>query len=137
MIFEQPFRVHFDEADPAGIAFSGVVFTKVHRVYEAFIEHLGQNPKSFFLNPEIIYPLRHMEAEYFGPLFPLENYVARVGVSKLSESSFSLEFTIGAGSDRPLCIVRSTHVCCLKEGMQKSSIPEDLRSNLQKFVIQQ
>lgn len=96
------------------------------------------DPQKFFMDPDIIYPLRHMEADYFGPLFPLHDYQARVQVLKISDSSFTLQFDIEEPTNQKvMCQVRSTHVCCLKEGMRKNSIPDDLRQSLEKFVIQQ
>lgn len=136
MVFETKIKVHFDEADPAGIAFSGGIFTKVHRCYEEFIVALDQDPQKFFLNPEMIYPLRHVESEYFRPLFPLQEYGVKVMVLRLSDSSFQLQFDI-CEEDQILCQVRSTHVCCDKKSMAKASIPENLKQNLEKFVIQQ
>ena len=134
MSFETKIKIHFDEADPAGIAFSGGIFTKIHRCYEDFIEALNQDPKEFFLNPKVITPLRHVEVEYFRPLFPLETYDVMIDVLKLSESSFQLQFNIQRDG-KTLSSVRSTHVCCLKDNMEKCPIPENLRQNLEKFVI--
>lgn len=125
-------KIHFDEADPAGIAFSAQLFTKAHHCFEEFIAGIGEDPKAFFLKPEMIYPIRHMEAEYFKPLLPLETYGVEIVVIKLSESSFQLEFQI-----EDHCRLRSTHVCVEKASMTKSSIPASLRQNLEKFVSQQ
>ena len=136
MSFETTMKIHFDEADPAGIAFSGGIFTKIHRCYEDFIVALKQDPQQFFLNPELIYPLRHIEAQYFYPLLPLQEYNVKIDVSRLSESSFQLQFDILKG-EKIFCQVRSTHVCCQKSSMTKVAIPENLKQNLETIVIQQ
>lgn len=136
MSFQTQIKIHFDEADPAGIAFSGGIFTKIHRCYEEFVEALGQNPTQFFLNPEIITPIRHIEADYLQPLLPLQKYDVQIGVLKLGESSFQLQFNVSKES-KDLCVVRSTHVCCQKSTMKKCSIPKDLKENLEKFAIPQ
>lgn len=129
-------KIHFDEADPAGIAFSGGLFTKVHRCYEDFIAALDQDPKKFFLNPETLYPLRHFEGEYFQPMLPLENYDVFVGVIKISESSFQLEYRLG-DQEKPRAKFRSTHVAVTKKDFSKTTIPDSLKQNLEKFVSQQ
>ncbi|MEM7647006.1 MAG: thioesterase family protein [Pseudomonadota bacterium] len=136
MAFETQLKIHFDEADPAGIAFSGHLFSKVHRCYEDFVEALNQDPKSFFLSPETIYPLRHYEGEYFKPLRPLEFYDVIIGVLKISESSFQLEYRI-QNNREPMATFRSTHVAVNPKTFQKISIPKDLKQNLEKFVFPQ
>lgn len=132
MAFETSMKIHFDEADPAGIAFSGGLFTKIHRCYEDFIAGIGEDPQQFFLKPDLIYPLRHFEGEYMAPLMPLQTYQVWIEVSKLSESSFSLQYTVGE-KDKPRAQFRSTHVCVDKTTFKKSSIPEALRQKLEKF----
>ena len=135
MTFNTEIRIHFDEADPAGIAFSGEILTKMHRCYEEFIEALGLDPKEFFLSPKLIYPLRHVEVEYFKPLLPLSTYKVAIGVTKISDSSFQLQYNVqGSNGDRH-CQLRSTHVCVDPAPMKKSDLPDPLRESLKKFVI--
>ncbi len=136
MVFETEMKIHFDEADPAGIAFSGGLFTKIHRCYEDFVVALQQDPKAFFLDPEIIYPLRHFEGEYLQPLMPLESYPVSVEVCRLSTSSFQLQYSVG-NQDKPRAVFRSTHVAVDRKTFSKVSIPTSLKQNLEKFVTQQ
>jgi acyl-CoA thioesterase FadM len=136
MSFKTQIKIHFDEADPAGIAFSGHIFTKVHRCYEEFIEELGQNPSHFFLKNEILVPIRHVEIDYLGPLLPFKSYPVVISVLKISTSSFQLQFSIFDGT-KLMSKVKSTHVCCDKQSMEKCEIPSLLKESLQKFVIPQ
>lgn len=136
MDYKTSFKVHFDEADPAGIAFSGIIFTKAHRCYEEFVAELTPNSKDFFLNPETIYPIRHTETEFLAPLFPLETYQALIRVIKIGESSFQLEFDLGK-EDKVCARVRSTHVCCDKKTMKKQPLSKEFKENLQKFATPQ
>lgn len=136
MPFKTQMKIHFDEADPAGIAFSGGLFTKIHRCYEDFVVALDQDPNAFFLNPEVIYPLRHFEGEYLQPLLPLQTYEVFVSVLKISESSFQLEYKVGS-YEKPKACFRSTHVAVNRKEFQKISIPDSLKRNLEKFVIPQ
>ena len=118
MEFKTAMKIHFDEADPAGIAFSGGLFTKIHRCYEDFIAALDQDLEKFFLTPETIYPLRHFEAEYFAPLLPLKSYDVFIQVLKISDSSFQLQYKVGS-SEKPKALFRSTHVAVKKQGFEK------------------
>jgi acyl-CoA thioesterase FadM len=136
MAFETSMKIHFDEADPAGVAFSGGLFTKIHRCYEDFIAGLGVNAREFFLSPQTLYPLRHFEAEYLAPLLPLEIYGVSISVIKMGTSSFTLEYKVGEKS-KPKAVFRSTHVAVNKEDFTKIEIPQDLKQSLEKFLISQ
>lgn len=133
MVFKTQMKVHFDEADPAGIAFAGGLFTKMHRCFEEFVEALDQDPKEFFLAGGIVTPLRHIEVEYLGPLFPLETYPVEVSVVSISDSSFRLQFEVKKGP-KTLSRLVSTHVCCEQATMAKCPVPTSLAENLKKFV---
>lgn len=133
MAYQSQFQVHFDDADPAGIAFFGNLFTKIHHCYEEFLQAMGVDLKQWFLSPEVIAPIRHSEAEYFKPLFPFETYNVDIKVLSLSESTFRLEFNIHQKGEKN-SIVRTTHVCCSAKTFQKVSIPEKLKVELEKFL---
>ena len=134
MEFQTRIKTHFDEADPAGIVFTGHIFNKIHRCYEDFIETLGQNRKDFFMGLDLIYPIRSLEAEYFKPLFVLQTYQVITTVSGLSESSFQLRSLIRE-KNQTLCQIRSTHVCCERQKMKKTTLPKDLRQELKKYLV--
>ncbi|MCB0378385.1 MAG: thioesterase family protein [Bdellovibrionales bacterium] len=131
MAFRSQFRVHFEEADPAGIAFFGVVYNKVHHAYEDFLASMGIDLTAWFLNPEVITPIRGLTTNFTRPLLPLETYDIQVVVPSISEHSFQLRFTIEQEGQEH-CQVTTTHVCVEKSKMKKITIPETLRLQLEK-----
>lgn len=132
--FQTQIKIHFDEADPAGIAFAGHIFKKIHHCYEEFIETIGQKTREFFMGSSLIYPIRHIEVEYFKPLLALKTYQVTIRVKKISESSFRLQFNIKE-KDETLSEAYSTHVCCEKQKMKKAVLPKDLKQGLEKYLI--
>lgn len=134
MKFQSQIRIHFDEADPAGIAFFGGIYPKIHRCYEEFLSSMGVDLKEWFLNPEVITPIRHQETEFFAPLLPFEDYQVETHVLRISESSFQLQFEIKQ-TEKKHCIVKTTHVCCHKKTMEKTRIPEKLVEQLNKYIL--
>ncbi|MCJ8277647.1 MAG: thioesterase family protein [Bdellovibrionales bacterium] len=133
MSFESRIQIHFDDADPAGIAFFGGIFAKIHQCYEDFLKHIKVDLEKWFLNPDIIAPIRHCEAEYFRPLKPFNEYAVMVKALKVSESSFQLQFSVQKdGNDH--VIVKTTHVCVDPKVMKKTEIPSDLKLQLEKFL---
>ena len=136
MGFETSIKIHFDEGDPAGVAFSGHLFGKMHRCYETFVEEaLGHNPQSFFLKSQVIYPLRHFEGEYFKPLLPLSTYGVRMGVLKISQTGFRLEYEVHGDSPQVMACFRSTHVAVDGKTWKKKPLPQEFKESLEKFVI--
>ena len=132
--YQSEIKIHFDDADPAGICFFGQVFAKTHQVYEEFVGHLGQNPQHFFSGKEFIVPIRHTEANYLAPLVALETYSVDIGVSKISDSSFTLEYKI-AKADKLCAAIATTHVFLEAKSHKKCLIPTDFKTGLEKFKI--
>ena len=134
MAFQTQFRVHFDETDPAGIAFFAVIYSKIHRAYEAFLESMDVSLNSWFLHPEIIAPIRHIETDFYHPMVPFKDYLIQVEVSGISESTFQLQFHV-KDQDTILATVKTVHTCCDKIKMTKEAIPPQLKSKLQNHLI--
>lgn len=133
MSFQSQIQIHFNEADPAGIAFFGNVFAKIHQCYEDFLQSMGIDLEEWFLSPKLIAPIRHTEAEYFKPLLPFKNYDVKIKTLSLSESTFRLQFTIERDGEKHV-VISTTHVCCTVKDMKKAPIPESLNMELQKFL---
>lgn len=134
MAFTRQIKIHFDDADPAGICFYGNVFSKIHQVYEDFIEELDINAKEWFLNPKLIIPIRHTEANFLKPLFALESYQVQVSPINISDSSFRLLFVIGK-KDENHCNIITTHTCFDPVKKEKRLLPDHLRKGLQERLI--
>lgn len=129
-------KIHFNDADPAGVAFSGRLFSKIHQCYEEFVAALDQDPQAFFLNPTVLFPLRHFEGEFLAPLLPLRTYEVQVGVIKISSTSFQLQYMV-LEDGKAKALFRSRHVAVDKKQFTKAELPQCLKSNLEKFVIPQ
>ena len=134
MAFSTTTKIHFDEADPAGVAFSGQLFTKMHRCYEGFISHMGISPQDFFLGEKWAYPLRAIDCEYFSPLLALHEYDVEIQVLKISETSFKLGYSVK--KQGKLCAkLNSVHVCINKSTGAKAEIPHSLKVGLEKHLL--
>ena len=135
MTFQETIKIHFNDADPAGICFFGTVFEKVHQVYEGFLQALDVDTKTWFLNPKIIIPIRHTEANFLRPLYALEEYEVQVNPIHISDSSFRLMFVIGRNGENH-CNVITTHTCFDPVKKEKRMLPDPLKEQLQKRIIQ-
>lgn len=131
MVFKTQIKIHFDEADPAGIAFAGNLFTKMHRCFEDFLDKYGT--LSFFIEGAYAFPLRHIEAEYFRSLEALKTYDVAIWVQHIGASSFQMLFEVNDSTQ--LCArLNATHVCCQKSDFKKSPLPQDLTDYLKNYL---
>jgi YbgC/YbaW family acyl-CoA thioester hydrolase len=128
--FEYQHTVRFRESDPAQMLFFGNTLSIVHDAYEEFVQFLGFSFDEWFLNPQVIYPLRASHQEFLRPLKPGQNYRIQVTVKDLSESTFTLQFLFLDDQQQVCCKVETVHVCVDRKTTTKQKLPSRLDSEL-------
>ncbi|MGE3386536.1 MAG: acyl-CoA thioesterase, partial [Bdellovibrionales bacterium] len=122
--------VHFDDGDPAGIAFFANYFRLAERAFELSLNNSPITWQEWFDHPEWGVPLKHVEAEYKRPLRPGHKCFVRQRVTELGDSSLVLLSEV-LDDQKNLCAeVRTTHVFINKQLMKKMSIPDHIRAFL-------
>ena len=135
MSFQTEIRIHFDEGDPAGVAFSGGLFRKMHQCFEEFVMAMGIDSQQYFFNEDWAFPIRLTECQFLKPLAPLQNYKVSIGVSQISHSSFTVQYEV-ISKDQVVCSqIKSVHVCLEKKTLKKAAIPDFLKNGLENFAI--
>lgn len=132
MMFEIKKRIDFFDCDPAGVLFFGNVFHLAHHAYELFLEKLQPNT-NFFKHEKLLLPIIHSEADYSNPLYSGDEAIIHIVVSKLKTSSFELSYKISRDK-MECCKVKTVHVCVDKSNWEKSPLPEELKSKLEKYL---
>lgn len=129
--------IHFDDADPAKIVFFGNYYRLAHRAMELSLPQWGLRWDDFFRRPDVGFPVRHSEAEYFRPTRPGQPIYVTVYPERIGESSitFRSEFREGPEVSSPLCaMVRIVHVSVDFASRQKAKLPQSLTEALQAFL---
>ena len=126
-VYVDHFRVTFDEADPAGIAFFGKAFTYAHRAYEAYVRSLGFD--DFFSAREFIVPFVHSECSHRAPLRLGDELRTEVYLERLGESSLTFRYLITDGV-KPRAEVKLVSVFVDAETFGKIPIPNKIREAL-------
>lgn len=125
-------RLHFREADPAGILFFGNLFSLVHDAYEEYLEHLGFPWEEWFgeKKPYIV-PIRQLQAEYQKPLRPgLKTHIG-LELVDVGESSYRVQFRVWQKSQQEICC--QGHLVLVfadPEKGKKITIPPEIRAKL-------
>lgn len=127
-MFTANVKVYFYDADPAGIIFYASIFKYVHAAYEDFLRSLSTE-RNFFFDRDYILPIMHAEADYVRPIRVGDELKIEVSVSLLKTSSFELTYRFYLG-DQFTSMVKTVHVCVLKEKFEKIELPSDFHLKL-------
>ena len=131
--FQHQRRVHFHECDPAGIVYFAHVFTFCHEAYEELMR-AGGLPIETLLTGATVYPLRHVEADFTGPMRMGDLVTIAVVIGKLGERSFRVDYTVRDPQGAPLATSASVHVAVDKASMRPVAIPPPVRAWLEQHL---
>jgi acyl-CoA thioesterase FadM len=132
--FSQTISIRFRQADPAGIAFFGNVPGFAHDCFEDFIVDLGMTWAEWFQSEHFIVPIRHLECNFHSPFFAGKKYQVEAVVAQIRDSSFQMKYTFSK-DQKPCAEVTMVHTFLDKKSKKKISIPETIRSRLEKYLL--
>ncbi|GAB1443615.1 hypothetical protein MASR2M39_24570 [Ignavibacteriales bacterium] len=124
--------VSFSDCDPAGIMFFSRAFEKAHNAYEKFLFENGLG--DYFGKEEIVIPILNACSDFKKPIYAGESITVNVTLAESKENSFSLLFTIITDTGDVAALVKTVHLCVLKENFKKCNIPNDLKNALLKLA---
>ena len=131
--FQHQRRVHFHECDPAGIVYFAHVFTFCHEAYEELMR-TGGLPIETLLGGATVYPLRHVEADYTGPMRMGDLVTITVTVGKIGGRSFRVDYAVRDLKGAPLATSASVHVAVDKASIRPMAIPAPVRALLEQHL---
>lgn len=130
-MFSSKEYISFSDCDPAGIMFFSRAFEKAHNAYEKFLFENGLG--SYFGAGEVVIPILNANSDFKKPLWAGEEIMVNVTLVEKKESAFSLLFTILKNTGEIAAIVKTVHLCVMKENFVKCDIPDDLTDALLKL----
>lgn len=132
--FEFPARVQLHDVDAAGVMFFAHYYRHAHDAYEAFMQAIG------FPLPELIasgalLPLVRSEADHRQPARHGDALTIALGVLRIGDSSFTLEYRFVDHHQRQLAHLRTTHVMLDPVAQRPQGLPEPLRRQLTRYIL--
>lgn len=122
-------RIHFFDADAAGVLFHGTYFNVCHSVFESYIA--SQNKyHEYFSSSDFGFPIIHTEATYSAPLFPGEEVEINLSLIEIKNSSFSLLYKIKKQNGDIAAEIKIVIVSIEKKKWQKIALPPFVREML-------
>ena len=121
--------MRFGDCDPAGLVYYPVIFHYCHVAMEEFFAECCGIPYHRLMTDERIgFPTVNAQAEFFVPLVYGDEAEIEVQVSRIGQTSVTLEYSIKRASDTVLC-ARSTnvHVSMNLDTRRPLPIPERYR----------
>lgn len=126
-------RVRFHDADPAGIAFFGRLFTWCHDAYEELMRE-GGVPLHELVAGDVGLPLASASAEFSRPLPHGAALTVEVRVAELKPKGFTLEHTVLGEGGEPCARLMTAHVAFSRAARRPVPLPERVTALLKDFL---
>jgi len=130
MTIETTVKLH--DTDAAGLLFFGHQFRMAHDAYEHFLNTSGHSFAWILRESDFFLPIVHAEADYKAPLFAGDRLTIRVRTESIGRTSFVLGYEFLNEQADTVGTAQTVHVCIDKKDRQKRSLPESLRTALEK-----
>jgi acyl-CoA thioester hydrolase len=131
--FRYEHRVRFAETDLQGIVFNGNYLTYYDNAWTEYFRELGLTYRSF-IDRGLDTVLARTTIEYKSPARFDELLEVFVQVSSIGNTSIIFDFEIyPKGEDRLVSTASSLYVCVDPRTLEKTAVPDWLRSAIQEF----
>lgn len=122
-----------NDTDMAGIIYFANQFRFAHEAWEDFIENEGIGLAHLLNNEDYIFVIRHVEGDYFTPLYVGDKLEVVLTVEHVGQHSFSTNYVIMRKSDgKKVGQAKIVHVTLCASSRTKIAIPESLQAILNK-----
>jgi len=128
--YQHAITIPFQDIDAAGIVFFAHLFRYAHEAYEQFMLESNHSLVDIIQSGEYLLPLVHAEADYKQPLRHNEVIMIELGIKKLGETSFTLQYRCLDVSGGLRAVVETVHVAVDVEQQKPIPIPDSLRTIL-------
>lgn len=130
-------RVRWADCDPAGVVYTGKFVEYMLAAVNLFYANLSDlRYGEFSAEHEVGTPCRGLEVDFRGALWPEDEFLIRVGVGEVRQSSFDMRLDAYQQSGREIFCARFTPICIPRNGERKSvPIPPGYREALNRHLI--
>ena len=126
--------IRFQDVDAAGIIFYARLFDMCHDVWVRFLEGAGHSMASLLASRELIFPIRHVSADYFKPMRFGDPVQVALVAAHLETSETTLGFRFARQDTGEVCAVaQSIHVSLDPGTFSRVEVPGWLRAALARF----
>jgi len=132
--YEAAFPIRIHDVDAAGIVFFAKYYVLMHDVYELFLSHIGHGIAEAIDAGEIIIPVVESGCRYFRPMRHGETITARLVVTELKRSSYTVRVEFHGPDGVHRATIRCRHVCVDAKTMKPCGLPETMHAALAEYL---
>ena len=136
MAFEYRFHLGMCSVDAAGVMFFAELLRHAHDAYEAFMKAEGYALGEVLADGQYLLPIRQAKADYLRPMGLGSDYIVHISVSRVGGSSFNIVSRFIDDQERTCARAETLHVCVGRATGQSVTLPEALRSVLQRHEVE-
>ena len=129
MSFTYHRTIHFKDTDAAGVVYFSNVLSICHEAYEALLEILTIDLKSYFSGKSLAVPIVHAEIDFMRPMYCGDQIYISLSGSIQLESTFTLKYEVYKNDlemDKPIATASTKHVAIDPVTRKRSEIPSEL-----------
>lgn len=127
------FRVYYEDTDAGGVMYHASYIRFCERGRTEFLRHIGLSCATLDQDYQIIFVIRHIEADYLKPARLEDLLTVQTSIKELKNSSFIMEQSIFC-QDSMLFSMTVTVVCVDRNGVRPVRLPEHIREEFLNYV---
>lgn len=121
--------IRFSEVDGAGFLFFAKYLELCHEAYEASLQRVGIELRSFFAANRIMIPIMKVQAQYLGPLQSGDRARVELTVTAAGEQGYSIAYRMlhltGSG-EKLVVLAKTEHLVIDLQTLERLPLPSAL-----------
>tara|TARA_B100001179_G_scaffold196437_1_gene155059 strand:- start:210 stop:605 length:396 start_codon:yes stop_codon:yes gene_type:complete len=124
-----PVRIYYEDTDAGGVVYHASYIRFAERGRTEYLRHIGFENTQIYKDFDVLFVVRHLEADYLAPSF-LDDYLTlTTEVSTMKNTSFIMTHRLE--NDEKSIFKMKVVVACIGKDKRPVKIPEVLRNALQ------
>ncbi len=133
-LFADEVAIRFQDVDAAGSLFFARLFDYLHGAYEGLLESAGCPLPLVLAEKSWAAPLRHVEADYFGPLTFGDRVVVHIALAHVEETEITLGYRVVKEDESVAAVGQTVHTFIDVGSRTRRPVPPELTRLLTALV---
>jgi 1,4-dihydroxy-2-naphthoyl-CoA hydrolase len=120
--------IRLSDTDAAGVIYFAQLLSICHEAYEASLETVDIDLRTFFNNSSIAIPIVHGSVDFLRPIFCGDRLAIHLFSRQLTENEFEIDYLIHSRSCGAECLAKAKtrHVCIDPMARCRTLLPESM-----------
>lgn len=132
-MFEYRRTIRFQDTDAAGVVYFSQILSLCHEAYEASLQQVDIDLKTFFGGDSIAVPITHTQADFRRPLHCGDTCTIQLSPTQNTSDSFEIHYEVFQAAGKLAAIALTRHVCIDMATRQRQALTPELINWLHSF----